>query len=39
MHRTKEGLENITTIKRGMNTGRLLNNGLISTFGKLEIIR
>lgn len=38
-YKTEKGLESMITIKKGMNTGRLMNNSLISNSDKLSLFR
>jgi len=38
-HKNDKGLSDMISIKRGINSGRLLNNGLITSSNKLQIIK
>lgn len=38
-YKTKKGIDSMIYIKKGMNTGRLMSNSLISNSGKLNIFR
>lgn len=38
-HKNDKGFSDMISIKRGMNSGRLLNNGLITSSNKLQIIK
>lgn len=38
-YKTEKGLESMISLKKGMNTGRLMNNSLVSNSDKLNIFR
>jgi len=38
-YKTEKGLESMISLKKGMNTGRLMNNSLVSNSDKFNIFR